>query len=80
MADAESELFGINPKYITFENLRSLDSVFKSTIELVYDRASYSVQKKYNDYLENGSMEVKERKKRGPNKPKSEAKGEGKEN
>lgn len=65
------EMLNINPKYITFENLKALDSIFKTIIELVYYDASYSVQKKYKDFITNGDVEPKEKKKRGP-KPKSE--------
>ncbi len=64
------KVLGINPKYITFENLKSLDTIFKSIIESLYYDASYSVQKKYKDYLETGEVEVKEKRKRGPNKKK----------
>lgn len=64
------KVLGINPKYITFDNLRNLDNIFKSIIESLYYDASYSVQKKYKDYLETGEVEVKEKRKRGPNKKK----------
>ena len=66
------KLLGINPKYITFENLKNLDNIFKSVIETLYYDASYSVQKKYKDYLETGEVEIKEKRKRGPNKKKTE--------
>ncbi len=66
------KLLGINPKYITFESLKNLDNIFKSIIETLYFDASYSVQKKYKEFLETGSIEIKEKKKRGPNKKKSE--------
>ena len=66
------ELLGINPKYITFENLLFLDSTFDSILGMLYTDASYSVKKKFEDYLGTGEVkEKKERKKRGPNKPKA---------
>ena len=64
------KLLGINPNYITFENLLTLDATFKNIIGLVYTDASYSVKKKFEEFAETGEIKVKERKKRGPNKPK----------
>ena len=58
------ELIGVNPKYITFENLRNLDTIFKDIIELLYYDASYSVQKKYKDFITTGEVVKKERKTR----------------
>src|SRR5208283_1894332 len=81
--DPKSEIFDllhINPKYITFENLQKLHLVFNDTIQVVYESASSSVCKKFDHYLDTGEVEVKEKRKRGPNKIKKEAKGEGKEN
>ena len=67
------ELLGVNPKYITFDSLISLDTTFKTLLEMVYFDASYSVKKKFEKYAETGEIEVIERKKRGPNKKKDKA-------